>query len=197
MTPYVPFVCSCLGLRQIVGSLNVALATAALIQSIVRSARYNTIDELLALIKAVGRKLTEANPKGMYTHYISRNVSHPSRRACRRQYHSSNPSSHSGRIPRRCCRPCFLRPQLHSFYPSYGSPHTGSQRSFRPLSFCRPTSHRRRSLLTHSYPNVPPDFTLKLCRHAALSSSDGKEWCPWWRDSGRILGEYNEFVCDS
>ncbi|RXK36599.1 translation initiation factor eIF-2B subunit beta [Tremella mesenterica] len=48
--------------RQIVGSRNVAIATAALIQNLVRSAKYTTIDELLALIKMVGRKLVEANP---------------------------------------------------------------------------------------------------------------------------------------
>lgn len=51
-----------------------ALATAALIQNIVRSARYNTIDELLALIKAVGRKLTEANPKELAAANIIRRI---------------------------------------------------------------------------------------------------------------------------
>ncbi|KAL1412584.1 GCD complex subunit gcd7 [Vanrija albida] len=49
--------------RQIVGSRNVALATIALIQNIVRSVKYNTIDELLAIIRDVGRRLVEANPK--------------------------------------------------------------------------------------------------------------------------------------
>lgn len=53
--------------RQIVGSRNVALATAALVQNIVRSVKFSTIDELLALIKAVGRRLVEANPKGEYS----------------------------------------------------------------------------------------------------------------------------------
>jgi len=34
------------------------------VQNIVRSVRFSTIDELLVLIKAVGRRLVEANPKG-------------------------------------------------------------------------------------------------------------------------------------
>ncbi|WVO14995.1 hypothetical protein L204_102638 [Cryptococcus depauperatus] len=66
----------CIGLRrrQIVGSLNVAIATAALIQSVVRSARYSTIDELLALIKSVGRKLIDANPKELAAANIIRRI---------------------------------------------------------------------------------------------------------------------------
>lgn len=50
--------------RQVVGSRNIALATAQLCHTVVRSAKFTTIDELLALVKAVGRKLVEANPKG-------------------------------------------------------------------------------------------------------------------------------------
>ncbi|WVQ77540.1 hypothetical protein IAR50_007227 [Cryptococcus sp. DSM 104548] len=66
--------CTSLRRRQIVGSLNVALATAALVQSIVRSAKYSTIDELLALIKSVGRKLIEANPKELAAANIIRRI---------------------------------------------------------------------------------------------------------------------------
>ena len=51
-------------LSQIVGSRNVALATAALVQAIVRTAKFSTIDQLVTLLKAVGNKLVEANPKG-------------------------------------------------------------------------------------------------------------------------------------
>jgi translation initiation factor eIF-2B subunit beta len=51
--------------RQIIGSLNVALATGALIQNIVRTVRYNTVDELITVIKAIGRRLMDANPRGM------------------------------------------------------------------------------------------------------------------------------------
>ncbi|WVQ84436.1 hypothetical protein IAT38_006588 [Cryptococcus sp. DSM 104549] len=66
--------CTSLRRRQIVGSLNVALATAALIQNIVRSARYSTIDELLSLIKTVGRKLIDANPKELAAANIVRRI---------------------------------------------------------------------------------------------------------------------------
>ncbi|WWC92671.1 uncharacterized protein L201_007630 [Kwoniella dendrophila CBS 6074] len=66
--------CTSLRRRQIVGSLNVALATAALIQNIVRSARYSTIDELLALIKSVGRRLIDANPKELAAGNIVRRI---------------------------------------------------------------------------------------------------------------------------
>ncbi|WRT69806.1 uncharacterized protein IL334_006797 [Kwoniella shivajii] len=66
--------CTSLRRRQIVGSLNVALATAALIQNIVRSARYSTIDELLALIKSVGKKLIDANPKELAAANIIRRI---------------------------------------------------------------------------------------------------------------------------
>lgn len=52
------------GHREIVGSLNVALATAVLLHTVVRSAKYGNIDELLALLKLIGRRLAEANPKG-------------------------------------------------------------------------------------------------------------------------------------
>ncbi|OCF34355.1 translation initiation factor eIF-2B subunit beta [Kwoniella heveanensis CBS 569] len=66
--------CTSLRRRQIVGSLNVALATAAVVQNIVRSARYSTIDELLGLIKMVGRKLIDANPKELAAANIIRRI---------------------------------------------------------------------------------------------------------------------------
>ncbi|WVR07952.1 hypothetical protein IAU60_004995 [Kwoniella sp. DSM 27419] len=66
--------CTSLRRRQIVGSLNVALATAALVQNIVRSARYATIDELLLLIKSVGRRLIDANPKELAAANIIRRI---------------------------------------------------------------------------------------------------------------------------
>ncbi|WWC95717.1 hypothetical protein V866_002583 [Kwoniella sp. B9012] len=66
--------CTSLRRRQIVGSLNVALATAALIQNVVRSARYSTIDELLGLIKSIGKKLIDANPKELAATNIIRRI---------------------------------------------------------------------------------------------------------------------------
>ncbi|WVF68378.1 hypothetical protein IAT40_003143 [Kwoniella sp. CBS 6097] len=66
--------CTSLRRRQIVGSLNVALATAAVVQNIVRSARYSTIDELLGLIKLVGKRLIDANPKELAAANIIRRI---------------------------------------------------------------------------------------------------------------------------
>ncbi|TXT13005.1 hypothetical protein VHUM_01406 [Vanrija humicola] len=60
--------------RQIVGSRNVALATAALVQNIVRSVKYTTIDELLSIIRDVGRRLVEANPKELAAGNIVRRI---------------------------------------------------------------------------------------------------------------------------
>lgn len=51
--------------RQIIGSLNVALATAALIQNVARTVKYSTVEELISVIKAIGRRLIDANPRGM------------------------------------------------------------------------------------------------------------------------------------
>ena len=40
------------------------MATGALIQSVVRTVRYNTVEELIAIIKSIGRRLSIANPRG-------------------------------------------------------------------------------------------------------------------------------------
>jgi translation initiation factor eIF-2B subunit beta len=50
--------------RQIVGSLNAAIATATLIKNIVRHVKYSTVEELINIIKAIGRRLMDANPRG-------------------------------------------------------------------------------------------------------------------------------------
>ncbi|KAK4689889.1 translation initiation factor eIF-2B subunit beta, partial [Tremellales sp. Uapishka_1] len=60
--------------RQIVGSRNVALATAALVRDIVRSVKYSTIDELLGFIQALGKRLVEANPKELAAGNIIRRI---------------------------------------------------------------------------------------------------------------------------
>ncbi|KAL7423889.1 GCD complex subunit gcd7 [Cryptotrichosporon argae] len=60
--------------RQIVGSRNVALATAVLIQNIVRGVKYSTVDELLLIIRAIGRRLVDANPKELASGNIVRRI---------------------------------------------------------------------------------------------------------------------------
>lgn len=56
------------------GSRNVALATAALIQNVVRSVKYTTIDELLAVIRSIGKRLIDANPKELASGNIVRRI---------------------------------------------------------------------------------------------------------------------------
>lgn len=40
-------------------------------QAVVRSSKFSTIDELLALLKAIGRRIVEANPKGVSSVFLS------------------------------------------------------------------------------------------------------------------------------
>jgi len=54
--------------RHIVGSRNAAIATATLIKNIVRHVKYSTVEELISIIKAIGKRLMDANPRG--THQI-------------------------------------------------------------------------------------------------------------------------------
>ncbi|KAI9638758.1 uncharacterized protein MKK02DRAFT_21665, partial [Dioszegia hungarica] len=60
--------------RQTVGSLNVALATAVLIHTVVRSSKYANFEYLIGLIKLVGRQLAEANPKELASGNIIRRI---------------------------------------------------------------------------------------------------------------------------
>jgi len=41
------------------------------VQAVVRSSKFSTIDELLALLKAIGRRIVEANPKGVPSVFLS------------------------------------------------------------------------------------------------------------------------------
>ena len=50
--------------RHIVGSRNAAIATATLIKNIVRHVKYSTVEELISIIKAIGKRLMDANPRG-------------------------------------------------------------------------------------------------------------------------------------
>ncbi|KAG8835362.1 GCD complex subunit gcd7 [Serendipita sp. 399] len=50
--------------RQLVGARESALETTLLMKYIVTHAKFNTIHDLIAIIKAAGRRLVEAQPKG-------------------------------------------------------------------------------------------------------------------------------------
>lgn len=51
--------------RQIVGSRETALETILVLRQVVSKARFSNIDQLVEIIRAVGRKLVGAQPKGM------------------------------------------------------------------------------------------------------------------------------------
>ena len=51
-------------LRQLVGSRQTALETVLVLRQVITKARFSNIEELVQLIKRVGRRLVEAQPKG-------------------------------------------------------------------------------------------------------------------------------------
>jgi translation initiation factor eIF-2B subunit beta len=54
--------------RQVVGSRETALETVIVLRQVVSRARFSNIDQLVAIIKSVGRKLVDAQPKGALVH---------------------------------------------------------------------------------------------------------------------------------
>lgn len=52
--------------RQVVGSREAAIETVLVIRQVVQKARFSNIDELVTLIRSVGRRLVEAQPKGTW-----------------------------------------------------------------------------------------------------------------------------------
>ena len=53
-------------LRQVVGSREAALETVLVLRQVVSKARFSNIDQLVSLIRSVGKRLVEAQPKGVY-----------------------------------------------------------------------------------------------------------------------------------
>lgn len=51
-------------LRQVVGSREAALETLKVLRQVVSRARFANLDQLIGLIRCVGRRLVEAQPKG-------------------------------------------------------------------------------------------------------------------------------------
>ena len=54
-----------LALRQVQGSWEVASETVLLLRQAVSTARWNTVDQLIAIIHGIGRKLIKAQPRGI------------------------------------------------------------------------------------------------------------------------------------
>jgi len=51
-------------IRQVVGSRETALETALVLRQVISKARFQNINQLVEIIRSVGRKLIEAQPKG-------------------------------------------------------------------------------------------------------------------------------------
>jgi translation initiation factor eIF-2B subunit beta len=52
--------------RQIVGSRQAALETVLVLRQVISKARFSNFDQLVEMIRSVGRRLVEAQPKGSY-----------------------------------------------------------------------------------------------------------------------------------
>ena len=52
--------------RQVVGSREAALETVLVLRQVVAKARFTNIDQLVSLLRDVGKRLAEAQPKGAF-----------------------------------------------------------------------------------------------------------------------------------
>lgn len=57
--------------RQVVGSRETALETVLVLRQVVTKARFQNIHQLVEIIRSVGQKLIEAQPKGAPTSLLS------------------------------------------------------------------------------------------------------------------------------
>jgi translation initiation factor eIF-2B subunit beta len=53
--------------RQLVGSREAAIETVLLLRQVVSTAKFSSINQLVGMVKGVGRRLVEAQPKGKLT----------------------------------------------------------------------------------------------------------------------------------
>lgn len=61
--------------RQVVGARATALETVLLLRQIVSSAKFNSLEQLVAIVKVAGKQLVQAQPKGkllIFLHYNNR-----------------------------------------------------------------------------------------------------------------------------
>lgn len=54
--------------RQVVGSRAAALETLHVLRQVVTKARFSNFEQLVEIIRTVGRRLVDAQPKGLYHH---------------------------------------------------------------------------------------------------------------------------------
>lgn len=62
--------------RQVVGSRATALETLLVLRQVVSKARFSNMEQLVEIIRSVGRRLVDAQPKGFSNNHIYRTRSH-------------------------------------------------------------------------------------------------------------------------
>ncbi|KAI6109708.1 hypothetical protein F5141DRAFT_1004476 [Pisolithus sp. B1] len=133
--------------RQVVGSQQTALETVLVLRQVVSKARFSNIDQLVDVIRSVGRKLVEAQPKGPCTsEYTVGNTVRKVLHHIREEYHTAS----QGTVVPSTSKPTF---SIAKFV-SQGQPRkqTTSQRA----------SHETRGILRENDPDDPDAFARAL-----------------------------------
>ncbi|KAF8727616.1 hypothetical protein AX14_007225 [Amanita brunnescens Koide BX004] len=84
--------------RQVVGSHAAALETVHVLRQVVTKARFSNINQLIAIIRSVGRRLVEAQPKEHSVGNIVRKLLHH----IREEYHTATGHSASTSVEQTC-----------------------------------------------------------------------------------------------
>jgi len=121
--------------RQVVGSRATALETLLVLRQVVSKARFSNIDQLVEIIRSVGRRLVDAQPKGL-SHFLASMIrdleSHTAcdRTLCRKHC-TKGVAPHTRRIPY-CNRghSCCIFPQ-HFFHLKVCHARTTTKTKFR------------------------------------------------------------------
>jgi translation initiation factor eIF-2B subunit beta len=57
-------------IRQVVGSRATALETLLVLRQVISKARFSNMEQLVEIIRSVGRRLVEAQPKGSLDEFV-------------------------------------------------------------------------------------------------------------------------------
>ncbi|KAL1920911.1 uncharacterized protein VTP21DRAFT_11546 [Calcarisporiella thermophila] len=85
--------------RQIVGSFNVAIETAMLMRKVVSQSRWNRVNQIIAIVKDVGIRLMEAQPRELAVGNIVRRVLHLIREETHTILEDETPASPATAVP--------------------------------------------------------------------------------------------------
>ncbi|KAF8844858.1 nagb/rpia/CoA transferase-like protein [Paxillus ammoniavirescens] len=128
--------------RQVVGSRETALETVFVLRQVVSKARFSNIDQLVEIIRSVGRKLVEAQPKEYTVGNTVRKVLHH----IREEYHTASQGTTASSTPK----------------PSFSIAKFVSQGQPRKQATPQKTSHETRGTLKENNPDDPDAFARTL-----------------------------------